>query len=120
MDTGFMSRVTITVALAAVALPSALAVDFVQAAPKQAKVMVDNDKVRVLHVKFSKGDKIPMHSHPDLVVYSIKSGKIRFTTEDGKVREIVPKQGEAIFRPAVTHAHEHLEGDEAIVVELKK
>ena len=98
----------------------ASAVDFLQAAPKQAHVMVENDKVRVLHVKFSKGDKIPLHSHPDLVVYSIKSGKIKFTGADGKVTEVQPKQGEAVFRPAVTHSHEHLDGDEAIVVELKK
>ena len=120
MKNRLMAVGTAALALAGVAAMPALAVDFLEAAPKQAKVMVENEKVRVLHVKFSKGDKIPMHSHPDLVVYSIKSGKIRFTLEDGTVREIAPKQGEAIFRPAVTHSHEHLEGDEAIVVELKK
>lgn len=120
MKTNNMALGMIALALAGLTSLPAGAVDFVQAAPRQAKVMVENDKVRVLHVTFSKGDKIPMHSHPDLVVYSLKSGKIRFTTQDGKVTEIVPKQGEAVFRPAVTHSHEHLEGDEAIVVELKK
>ena len=61
-----------------------------------------------------------MHSHPDIVVYVIKSGKVKFTNADGKVTESDTKAGEAFFRPAVTHSHEHLDGSEAIVIELKK
>ena len=96
------------------------AMDFVEAAPTQTKVLVDNDKVRVIHVTFKKGDKIPMHSHPDIVVYVIKGGKIKFTNADGKVVESNLKAGEVNYRPAVTHSHEHPEGGEAIVIELKK
>ena len=96
------------------------AMDFVEAAPKQAKVLVDNDKVRVIHATFKKGDKIPMHSHPDIVVYVIKGEKIKFTNADGKVTESHNKAGDAFFRPAVTHSHEHSDGGEAIVIELKK
>ena len=98
----------------------ALAVDFIEAAPKQTKVLVDNDKVRVIHVKNTKGDKIPMHSHPDMVVYIIKGGKIKFTNADGTVRESDGKSGESYFRPAVTHSHDHMSDGEAVVVELKK
>lgn len=96
------------------------AMDFVEAAPNQTKVLVDNEKVRVIHATFKKGDKIPMHSHPDIVVYVIKGGKVKFTTSDGKVVESDTKAGEANFRPAVTHSHVHPEGGEAIVIELKK
>ena len=99
---------------------SAFAIDFVEAAPNQTKVLMENDKVRVIKVTNKKGDKIPMHSHPDLVVYVVKGGKIRFTNADGKVIEAESKTGDATFRPAVTHAHEHLTDGEAIVVELKK
>jgi beta-alanine degradation protein BauB len=98
----------------------ALAMDFVEAAPTQTKVLVDNEKVRVIRATFKKGDKIPMHSHPDIVVYVIKGGKVKFTNADGKVIESNTKAGEANFRPAVTHSHEHLDGGEAIVIELKK
>jgi len=98
----------------------AIAIDFVEAAPKQAKVLVDNDKVRVIHATFKKGDKVPAHSHPDIVVYILKEGKVKFTNADGKVVESDPKVGEAFFRPAVTHSHEHLEDSEAVIVELKK
>ncbi len=100
--------------------PPALAVDFIEAAPKQAKVLVDNDKVRVIHVTNKKGDKIPMHSHPDMVVYIIKGGKVKFTNADGKVIESDAKAGESFFRPAVTHSHEHMSEGEAVIVELKK
>ncbi len=96
------------------------AIDFVEAAPKQTKVLVDNDKVRVIHATFKKGDKVPAHSHPDIVVYILKEGKVRFTNADGNVVESDPKVGEAFFRPATTHSHEHLEDSEAVIVELKK
>ena len=98
----------------------AFAMDFVEAAPKQTKVLVDNEKVRVIKVTLKKGDKIPMHSHPDLVVYTVKGGKVKFTNADGKVIETDSKAGDVAFRPAVTHSHEHPDGGEAIVIELKK
>lgn len=98
---------------------SAYAVDFLEAAPTQTKVLVENDKVRVIEVKFKKGDKVPMHSHPDIVLYVIKGGKTRFFDESGKMTESMSKDGSAAFRPATTHAHEHLDDVHAIVVELK-
>jgi quercetin dioxygenase-like cupin family protein len=98
----------------------ATAMDFIEAAPKQTKVLVDNDKVRVIRVKFKKGDKVPMHSHPDIVVYVLKGGKTKFTNADGKVIDNKSKAGDSYFRPAVTHSHEHLEDSEAVVIELKK
>ena len=98
----------------------AIAMDFVEAAPKQTKVLVDNEKVRVIRATFKKGDKVPMHSHPDIVVYIVKGGKTKFTNQDGKVVEANNKAGESFFRPATTHSHEHLGDSEAIVIELKK
>jgi len=98
-----------------------LAVDFIEAAPNQTKVLVDNEKVRVIRATFKKGDKVPMHSHPDILVYVVKSaGKIKFTNADGKVVESELKAGDVSFRPAVTHSHEHFGESEAIVIELKK
>jgi quercetin dioxygenase-like cupin family protein len=97
-----------------------IAMDFVEAAPKQTKVLVDNDRVRVIRVTFKKGDKVPMHSHPDIVVYVLKGGKTKFTNADGKIIDSNAKTGDSYFRPAVTHSHEHLEDSEAVVIELKK
>lgn len=105
--------------LSLVAAP-AVAMDFLEAAPKQTKVLIDNDKVRIIEVKMNRGDKIPMHTHPASVVYVIKSGKVRWTGEDGEVSETQGKDGDTLYRPAVTHAHEHLEPSDAILIELKK
>jgi quercetin dioxygenase-like cupin family protein len=96
------------------------AVDFLEAAPKQTKVLLENEKVRVIEVQFKKGDKVPMHSHPEIVLYAIKSGKTRFTDADGKTTESKSPDGTATFRPPTTHSHEHLEDAHAIVIELKK
>jgi beta-alanine degradation protein BauB len=96
------------------------AVDFLEAAPKQTKVLLENDKVRVIEVNFKKGDKVPMHSHPEIVVYVIKGGKTRFTDESGKTTESEGKSGTATYRAATTHSHEHLSDAHAIVIEMKK
>ena len=102
-------------------MPSAVhAMDFLEAAPKQAKVLVDNDRVRIIEVKIQKGDKIPMHTHPDSVIHIIKSGRVKWTLEDGKTMESKGKDGDTMFRPATTHAHEHLDASHAILIELKK
>jgi quercetin dioxygenase-like cupin family protein len=108
------------IAVLAVCASPVFAIDLVEAAPKQTKVLVDNDKVRVMEVRLAKGDKIPMHSHPDMVVYIIQGGRTKWTSADGKVTETTAKDGETFFRPAVTHAHEHLDAGHAIVVVLKK
>ena len=83
-------------------------------------MLVDNEMVRVIRANVKKGDKVPMYSHPDIVVYVVKGGKVKFTNADGKVVESDLKAGEVNFRPAVTQSHEHPDGGEAIVVELKK
>jgi len=97
-----------------------LAMDFVEAAPNQTKVLVDNEKVRIIRATFQAGDKVPMHSHPDIIVYIVKSGKVKFTNADGTVTESKTKAGEVLYRPAVSHSQEHPEASEAIVIELKK
>lgn len=109
-----------TVAITAPIASAVHAMDFVEAAPKQAKVLVDNDKVRIIEVTIQKGDKIPMHSHPDSVIHIIKAGRVKWTLADGKTMESKGKDGETMFRPAVTHAHEHLDASQAILIELKK
>ena len=101
-------------------LPVALAQDPVKVAPKNFKVLAEDDRVRVIEFTAKKGEKIPMHSHPAIVVYIIEAGKTKFTLADGRVIEADNKPGDAFIREPVTHAHEHLSDTRAIVVELKK
>ena len=44
------------------------------------KVIMENDRVRVLGVLFKPNDKAVMRSHPDHVVYVLKGSKLKLTS----------------------------------------
>ena len=117
---------TAWIAAAVVACPllaaSARAQDSMVVAPQFHKVLIDNDKVRVLEVTLKPGDKIPMHSHPGgYVSIPLGPAKARFTTADGKSVDSEMKPGEARWSDPVTHSAENTGTAETkvIVVELK-
>lgn len=109
------------VVLALVCAGNVLAQDMVKVAPKNTKVLLDNDQVRVIEVTLKPGDKLPMHSHPANVVYFVTGGKTKTTMADGKVTDVDHKPGEAIWSEAVTHSNENMGANtaKALVVELK-
>ena len=100
--------------------PAAWAQDAAAVAPKQFKVIAEDDQVRVLDYKDKKGDKVPMHSHPKHIVYVLKDGKTKFSFPDGTTKESVVKAGQAVIRPAVTHSQVSMKASHAIVIELKQ
>ncbi len=97
-----------------------IAQDMAKVAPNNVKVLLDNDKVRVLDIQIKTGDKIPMHSHPANIVYSQDGAKFTTTMPDGKVVDTVLKPGEAIYRDAVTHANEAVADGHVVMVEIKE
>jgi quercetin dioxygenase-like cupin family protein len=106
----------------AVMFGSALAQDPVKLSPNAYKVLLDNDEVRVLEFRFPAGEKEPMHSHPRGFIYLLEDGKVKSTTPDGKVEDMVLKKGEIRWREATTHAVENVGTTEVrvMVVEMKK
>jgi beta-alanine degradation protein BauB len=96
--------------------------DALKAAPDVYSLVFENERVRVLNVKFSPGQKTKMHSHPDHVIYVLKDGKLKITLPDGKSNEVSLKTGQAIWMQAGQHSAENIGGTEAVnlVVELKK
>jgi beta-alanine degradation protein BauB len=109
-----------TIALALTLITAVFAQDVVQYGVKHIKVLAEDDKVRVLQFTPSKGDKTPMHSHPETVLYVIKGGKTRITLPDGSSNIVELKAGQALLRPPVTHADKAIDDIDAIIVELKK
>jgi quercetin dioxygenase-like cupin family protein len=97
-----------------------LAQDAMQYGLKHLKVLVEDDKVRVLEYSPKKGDKTPMHSHPSSVVYVLKGGRVKYTMPDGSTKISELKTGEALLRPPVTHSDEALDDVDSILIELKK
>jgi quercetin dioxygenase-like cupin family protein len=85
------------------------------------KLVLENDRVRVFDVRFAPGQKAPMHSHPDHVVYVLDDATIRLTGPDGKSQDVSIKAGQALFLPAGPHAAENVgkTGAHNLVVELK-
>jgi quercetin dioxygenase-like cupin family protein len=90
-----------------------LARHILKVAPESAKVVFENDVVRVIEITMKKGQRIPMHSHNKGLSYSLNEGKVRSTNENGKSRAFKVKKGEVSWSNAdglETHAVENLGG----------
>lgn len=95
--------------------------DAVTAAPHIYKVVLENERVRVLEVRGRPGDRTEMHSHPANVAIAITGGRYQFTSPDGQTMEAELKAGQAMYFDAVEHAGEFMGDGEshAVLVELK-
>ncbi len=104
------------------AMPVVRAQDMVKVAPKNCKVLLENDQVRVVRVVAKPGEKLEMHSHPANIVYAFTPGKVKHTSLDGQTQERELKTGQAIWSDAVTHSSENIGTAESrvLVIELKK
>ena len=51
-------------------------------------IVMENDRVRVSDVQFKPGEKTPMHTHPNHVVYVFNDGKFKLTPSKGKIQEL--------------------------------
>lgn len=87
----------------------------------RAKVLFENEQVRVVRYRFNPGDKNEMHGHPDNVQVVLTDAKAMVTTPDGKTMQSQGKAGQVNWRPATTHSVQNV-GDqpfEGVVVEMK-
>jgi quercetin dioxygenase-like cupin family protein len=85
------------------------------------KVLLENDCVRVQYHDVAVGETVPMHSHPNYVVYTLQAFRARIRLKDGTERISERKAGEAYWNPPITHSVENL-GTTPIhnlIVELK-
>jgi quercetin dioxygenase-like cupin family protein len=100
----------------------ALGQDPIKVEPKHYKLDFENDHVRVLSVTYGPHEKSALHDHPGGVGVSISEAHLRFTDENGKVREVYSKAGEARWYPPFKHRVENL-GDttyQGVYIEVKK
>jgi quercetin dioxygenase-like cupin family protein len=99
----------------------ALAKHLVKVAPKSAKVVFENEVVRVIEITLQKGQKIGMHSHKRNLTYGLNDSKFRSTGEKGKSSIVKLKKGDASWSEGrESHAVENLGGISRILsVEYK-
>lgn len=76
--------------------------------PAHYKLDFENEKVQVVSVTYGPHEKSGLHDHPGGVVVSITEAHLRFTDENGKVREVFSKPGEARWYPPFKHRVENL------------
>jgi uncharacterized RmlC-like cupin family protein len=98
-----------------------MAQDPVQEHPDFFKVILENDRVRVIDDMVPAGAQVHMHSHPEYVVYPLSSYRMKFTFPDGTSRTVDVEQGVARYVPGMVHAEENI-GDSdahALLIELK-
>jgi len=91
--------------------------DFVSVA-SIAKVLADDGRIRVIDYQPTAGTKLPMHSHPTMVVYLVAGGATRFTLEDGRVIEGAGQTGDVLINAPITHSQEHITPSHAILIEI--
>jgi len=98
--------------------------DAVTSDPRSFRVVLENERVRVLEYKSGPGLGVcgqGMHYHPDRVTVSLTEAKVKIVNAKGKavVREI--PAGHVFFAPAETHSVENVGGSGAriYIIELK-
>ena len=101
-----------------------LAQDAVASDPRSFRVVLENERVRVLEYRSGPGLSVcgqGMHYHPERVTVSLTGAKVRINNAQGKsvVRDI--PVGHVFFSPAETHSTENVGGAGArtYIIELK-
>jgi len=99
-----------------------MALDPVESDPKHYQLEFENDRVRVLRIRFGPHERSVMHGHPPGIAVILSDCDFRFNLPRGKMQEILGKAGQIIsFEEPFEHLPENLSDKrfEAILVELK-
>ena len=101
--------------------PNPSGADPVKVDPKHYSVEFENDKVRVLRIKYGPGEKSVMHGHPASVGIFLGDASFRFTFPDGKTEDGTALTGQVMHFDALEHLPENTGAKpfEVIAVELK-
>ncbi len=96
--------------------------DPVKVDPKHYQVEFENDRVRVLRIRFGPHEKSVMHRHPAGIVVVLSDCDFRFNFPRGQKQDILGKAGQIVcFEKGLEHLPENLSDQffEGIFVELK-
>ena len=65
------------------------------------KVLIENERVKVMEVNYPSGWKLPKHTHPAYVAYPMNPSKAKITFPDGSSRIVELVKGKAVFSEGV-------------------
>lgn len=89
--------------------------------PEHYQVETENERVRILRIRYGPRAKSVMHGHPASVVVFLTDAQCRFTFPDSKTEDHEIKAGQVMFMPAMEHLPENLSDKplEVLQIELK-
>jgi quercetin dioxygenase-like cupin family protein len=86
----------------------ALAQDPTKVEPTHYSLAFENEYVQVVNVHYGPHEKSGLHAHMGGVVVVLTAGHLRFTDENGRVKEVFAKPGESRWYPPFKHKVENL------------
>ena len=95
---------------AALLFPAAAwaAPDPVALASDNYKVLLENERVRVIEFTLKPKQKVPLHRHPDYVMHALTPFKVRFTDAAGHAKEFEGPAGLTVYSESLEHADENI------------
>jgi hypothetical protein len=89
--------------------------------PDAHQVLFENEHVRVIQARASRGWKSALHSHPPMVVVNLGTGRQKVTWKDGTTQIIDLNPGAVVWQgDAFEHSWELLSGEvNVVLVEVK-
>jgi quercetin dioxygenase-like cupin family protein len=89
--------------------------------PDKYRVVLENERVRVLRYRDQPGDKTHPHHHPEFVLYALSTFERRLTFGDGTKKERTFSPGDVIWMPEQSHVGENIGSTvtDVLIVELK-
>lgn len=101
---------------------AALAQDPAKTDGDKYKVVMENERVRVLEYTDKPGEKTSQHHHPDFVLYALSDFNRKLTLGNGKQMTKALKKGDVIWMKDQIHIGENIGTTEthALIIELKE
>ena len=88
--------------------------------PKHYQVEFENDRVRVVRIKYGPGEKSFMHSHPKSVAVFLTYTHAKFTYPDGRTEDINATAGTIQHMDAFTHLPESTSKTAFEVIQIER
>jgi quercetin dioxygenase-like cupin family protein len=89
--------------------------------PQHYSVEAEDERVRVLRIRYGPKERSAMHAHPATVVIALTPADVRFTLPDGTTQEAHFAAGQVLVGPPHEHLPENLSDQpfELLPIELK-
>jgi beta-alanine degradation protein BauB len=96
-------------------------IDPVQVSPRNYRLLLENDSVRVLEMTLRVGERDEPHSHRDETVYFVQGGKARIQVPGGDAADVDLPDGHVMWHEPWTHQVENVGTCDirAVIVESK-